>query len=140
MATCWGFMKDHSGAYNNRNRSYLVDLNQIDQGSKLSAHENVGSYATPGFNGSWMCSKIFESPVEETDSAVCLRFLPKESFANMVDGRFGKGAVKVVTYLEGRMEMDQLSREVEAEVAALRESGEGVLRQKKMEAGNRYSG
>lgn len=55
MASCWGFQKNLDGSYASKNNSYQINLNLVPEGAQLSDYTDVGSYATPAFNGSWLC-------------------------------------------------------------------------------------
>ena len=68
----------------------------------MSDYTDVGSYATPAFNGSWLCGQVMSCPENDWKTVGCLRFMPKEEYATLADPRFTKGELKVVTYLEGR--------------------------------------
>lgn len=68
--------------------------------SKLSDYQDIGTFTTPAFEGSWMCSKVYE--MKGRSGAYCMRFMPKEEVATMADPRFKSGEIEVITYLEGR--------------------------------------
>ena len=67
--------------------------------TKFTDFEDISTFATPAFNGAWLCSKVQSCPENGWSTAGCLRFLPKEVHTTLADVRFTSGEVKVITYL-----------------------------------------
>lgn len=102
LASCWGFKRNLDGTFAAKNNSYQINLALVSEGGQLSDHVDIGTYATPAFNGSWLCGQVMSCPETDWQTVGCLRFMPKEEYATLADPRFAKGELKVVTYLEGR--------------------------------------
>ena len=58
MGSCWSFKRNEDGSYANKNSSYLINLSMTNAETRFSDYEDIGSYATPAFDGSWLCSKV----------------------------------------------------------------------------------
>ncbi len=91
MASCWGLKKKADGNYEKKNNSYAINLALIPTGAQLSDYTDIGTYATPAFNGSWLCGDVMSCPKNEWQTVYCMRFLPKEQYATLADPRFTKG-------------------------------------------------
>jgi hypothetical protein len=103
QASCWGFTRNTDGTFSTKNNSYSIDLKHLSDFGKFSDYQDIGLYATAGFDGSWLCGEVMLTrPKEDHFYVGCLRFMPKEELASRVDPRFEIGEMKVLTYLEGR--------------------------------------
>ena len=65
MASCWGLKKNADGSYEKKNNSYQINMSLIPVGAQLSDYTDIGTYATPAFNGSWLCGNVMSCPKNE---------------------------------------------------------------------------
>jgi hypothetical protein len=100
FATCWGFKKNADGSFPKKNSSYSINLDKMNEDSHLYDYQDIGTFGTPGFEGTWACSPVVE--MGKKNKVGCFRFMPKQEMSNIPDTRFTEGKINVVTYLEGR--------------------------------------
>jgi hypothetical protein len=72
----------------------------MSEDSHLYDYQDIGTFGTPGFEGTWACSPVVE--MGKKNKVGCFRFMPKKEMSSIPDTRFTEGKIDVITYLEGR--------------------------------------
>lgn len=126
LASCWGLIRQEDGY--GPNQSYQINLNKMPIDSRLNDYPDIGRNVTAGFNGSWLCSPVLNTSLDDADwnSVACLRFLPKLEKATINDPRFSKGAMRVTTFYEGQG-VEQNAPMVESLSEKLLNSGQSLF-------------